>query len=157
MQNLNQQAETVGGTTNLYDVDGNLVSSTIGGQTSLYKYDIENRLIGVTSPAGNWTYEYDAIGNRSATVENGVRTDYLVDPLGIGSVIAEYDATGLLLARYTYGFGLTSQTSGGDSYYFDFDALGSTAAVTSAGTEVNSYQYLVWCDAGKGRGYSQRL
>jgi len=45
-------------------------------------------------------------------------------------------------ADFTFGVGLVSQTTLGASYYYDFDALGSTADLTNAaGAVVNSYAY----------------
>jgi hypothetical protein len=81
-------------------------------------------------------------GNRSATIYNGVRTDYLVDPFGLGNVVAEYDNTGKLVANYTHGIGLVSRSSGSNVNFYDFDANGSTVGVTGLnGIEVNSYNY----------------
>ena len=88
-------------------------------------------------------YEYDAFGNRTATVYNGQRTEYLIDPFGYGDVIAEYDGDGNLVAKYEHGIGLVSRTdAGNDRAFYDFDGTGSTAALTGiAGTELNSYSY----------------
>ena len=61
-------------------------------------YDDQNRLVAVVTPAGTWTYEYDPLGNRIATIRNGQRTDYLLDPTGLVNVVGEYDGAGSLLA-----------------------------------------------------------
>ena len=45
----------------------------------------------------------------SPAVHNGVRTEYLVDPSGLGDVVAEYDGGGNLQAHYVHGSGLTSR------------------------------------------------
>ena len=104
--NLNQY-ETSGATVYDYDDDGNLISKTENGQTRTYEYNVENRLVRVVDRDGVETrYEYDALGNRTATVYNGERTEYLVDPFGLGDVVAEYDGTGGLVARYNHGIGL---------------------------------------------------
>ena len=48
-----------------------------------------------------------------------------------------------MIADYTYGLGLTSQVTAGGSYYYDFDALGSTVGLTnSSGKYVDSYSYV---------------
>ena len=91
--NLNQYT-TVGDTTYTYDADGNMTSKTEGGVTTHYTYDVENRLIGVTTPTDTWTYRYDAFGNRIASTHNGVTTNYVIDPTGLGNVAAEYDGSG---------------------------------------------------------------
>src|SRR5262249_6582767 len=99
----------IGGTPAVYDPAGNLTARTGPGGCGSYTYDARNRLIGVSSAGGNWTYEYDALGRKSAVVHDGQRTEYLVDPSGLGNVVGEYDGTGRLVAHYTYGFGLTSR------------------------------------------------
>jgi len=135
--NMNQYV-TVGGVAYTYDRDGNLIQQ--GGTT--YAYNDENRLVGVTAGADSWQYTYDALGNRVATTENGVPTRYVIDPIGLGNVVGEYDAGGKLIAHYDHGFGLLSRTAGGVSAYYTFDAIGSTGELTTiAGAVVNSYRY----------------
>jgi RHS repeat-associated protein len=141
--NILNQYTTVGGATYTYDTDGNLTKKVEGGQTSSYVYDVENRLIGVTTSAGTWSYEYDALGNRIASVKDGQRTEFLLDPTGLGNVVGEYDSNGNLIANYTYGLGLESRSGSGNQAYYDFDAIGSVAGLTSAaGSYVNQYSYL---------------
>ncbi len=140
--NMNQYTD-VGTTTYKYDDDGNLISKTDAEGTSTYQYDVENRLVGVVTTEGTWVYEYDALGNRVATVENGVRTTYLLDPMGLVNVVGQYDASGDLIAHYTHGWGLASRTDGtGDGAYYAFDALGSTSELTDGtGVVLNDYRY----------------
>jgi RHS repeat-associated protein len=141
--NLNQYT-TVGGATYIYDSDGNLITKIEGGQTRTYIYDDQNRLIGTVTPEGTWTYEYDALGNRIASTHNGQRTEYLLDPTGLGDVIGEYDSNGNLTARYIHGIGLVSRLDAtNNATYYDFDALGSTVGLTGgSGNYVNTYSYL---------------
>ena len=141
--NLNQY-ENAGTTTYSYDLDGNLTSKTEGGQTWTYSYNDDNRLVEVVDGDNNLTqYEYDAFGNRTVTIYNGQRTEYLIDPFGYGDVIAEYDDDGNLIGRYDHGIGLVSRTDANNNQsFYDFDGNGSTAALTGqAGTELNSYAY----------------
>jgi len=140
--NLNQYNQ-VGTNNYTYDQDGNLVSKTEGGKTYNYTYDTENRLIGVTDGADTWTYEYDALGNRTASIKNGQRTEYLLDPTGLGDVVGEYSGT-TLVARYTHGLGLASRTDGTNATsYYDTDAIGSVVGLSNAaGSYVNKYSYL---------------
>ncbi len=141
--NMLNQYTTVSGAAYTYDTDGNLTQKVEGGQTSSYVYDVENRLIGVTTSAGTWSYEYDAIGNRIASIKDGQRTEFLIDPTDLGNVVGEYDSNGNLIANYTYGLGLESRSGGGNQAYYDFDAIGSVAGLTSAaGSYVNQYSYL---------------
>ena len=137
--NLNQYT-TVGGATHTYDADGNLIQVVNGTNITSYTYNDENRLIGVTSPTGSWTYEYDAFGNRTASIQNGVRTEYLVDPFGLGDVVGEY--SGGTASNYVHGLGLVGRFNGGNAAYYDSDAIGSTVGLTNAaGNYVNRYVY----------------
>lgn len=140
--NLNQYT-TSDSTTYSYDADGNLISKTAGGQTWTYSYDQQNRLVQVVDQGNNITqYEYDVFGNRSATIYNGQRTSYLIDPFGMGDVLAEYDHSGNQVAQYTHGIGLVNRVSGSSTAYYDFDALGSTVGLTGTGGSVlNRYRY----------------
>jgi YD repeat-containing protein len=61
---------TVGGATYTYDADGNLTRVVDGTRTWAYTYNDENRLIGAVTPEGTFSYEYDAFGNRIASVQN---------------------------------------------------------------------------------------
>ena len=140
--NLNQYT-AVGGATYTYDTDGNLIAKTEGGNTSTYAYDAENRLVSVTTLNGTWNYEYDALGNRIASVHNGQRTEYLLDPTGLGNVVGEFDSSGNVVANYVHGLGLESRVGAGSQTYYDFDAIGSVAGLTGGtGSYLNQYSYL---------------
>ncbi len=80
--------------------------------------------MGFADGSSSVQYEYDSLGNRIAKVEDGVRTEYLIDPLGLTNVVAEYDNGGNLIARYVHGgFGLVSRhDAGGAAAFYDFDA-----------------------------------
>ncbi|HUT10528.1 MAG TPA: RHS repeat-associated core domain-containing protein [Thermoguttaceae bacterium] len=141
---LNQYTQ-VGDTLYEYDEDGNLIRETTSGQTTEYVYNTDNKLVMVTMPDGTvYEYTYDAFGNRVAVSVDGVVTEYVIDPTGLGNVIGQYDGTAdAWQAGYTHGFGLVNQTTAAGSHFYDFDALGSTAALTDAlGAAVNTYAYL---------------
>jgi RHS repeat-associated protein len=145
---LNQYT-AVGGKALAYDDDGNLITQTQTSNNYSYVYDIDNRLIQVTKPGGVIvSYEYDVFGNRSAIVDNGVRTELLVDPFGNGNVIAEYDSLGARVVTYTYGMGLTSRTDAlGVHGFFDTDATGSVIGLTdNSGAIANKYIYTPFGD-----------
>ncbi len=137
------EVTAAGATTYGYDPDGDLLSATDGGSTTTYSYNDESQLTGVSGPAGTYTYQYDALGNLSAETVNGQQTTYLVDPTGLGTVVAQYESSALT-ANFTYGLGLVSQVSAaGASSYYDFDGSGNTVGITgAAGTYVNQYSYL---------------
>jgi YD repeat-containing protein len=139
---LNQY--TAAGTTTFgYDAKGNITTKQSGSKTWNYTYNDRQQLVRVTDSDLNLTtYEYDLFGNRSASTYNGTRTEYLVDPSGWGNVLAEYDGSGNLKAKYTHGIGLVNQQAGSDTAFYDFDALGSTANITSGtGVIVDQYSY----------------
>jgi RHS repeat-associated protein len=140
--NLNEYT-TAGNATYTYDKDGNLTSKQEGTTTTTFTYDSENRLIGVTNPDGTWEYKYDALGNRIATTQNGTRTDYLLDPTGLGDVVGEYNGANKV-ASYTHGLGLVSRVDGSNTAsFYDADAIGSIAGLTgTSGNYLNSYSYL---------------
>jgi RHS repeat-associated protein len=142
--NLNQYT-SAGTVSYTYDADGNLVTRRDTTGTSTYTYNDENRLVGVATPDGStWTYQYDPFGDRVTVIRNGQRTDYVIDPSGLGNVVGEYNGAGGLVAHYTQGLGLTSRVDASNAAaYYDFDALGSTVGLTgSAGSYVNRYSYL---------------
>jgi len=142
---LNQYL-TVGDFEYEYDLDGNLTKklSTLDPQLStLYTYDIENRLVRVERGSDVWEYEYDALGNRIASTQNGATTQYVIDPTGLRNVAAEYDGSAGLIARYEHGYGLLSRTDvAGDPAYYTFSAIGNTSELTGTGGAVlNEYAY----------------
>jgi len=139
---LNQYPH-VGDMTYEFDADGNLVRGVSPRGTSIYTYGPENRLVAVSTPEGTWQYEYDALGNRVATMENGVTKRFVVDPVGLGNVVGEYDASGNLLAQYQHGLGLAARRdAAGNPVFYTFDALGSTHELTDeSGVALNRYAY----------------
>jgi RHS repeat-associated protein len=140
--NLNQIV-SAGETTYRYDLDGNLIQQSGPDGIKSYVYDIENRLVRVSTPDGVWEYEYDAFGNRIASTVDGERTEYLVDPSGLGNVVSSFDEAGQRRASFVYGFGLESRTGLNADYFFEFDALGSTSGITGGdGEHVNRYLFL---------------
>ena len=46
--------------------------------------------------------------------------------------MAAYNGSGSLIANYTYGLGLVSQTGPSGTGYYDFDASGNTVGITGA-------------------------
>ena len=139
---LNQYVR-VGQTNYVFDLDGNLIQEITPQGTNTFVYNDENRLIAVSQGADTWEYLYDALGNRVATTENGVAKRFVIDPIGLGNVVGQYDALGNLLAHYDHGLGLLSRTdAGGNPAYYTFDAIGNVQQlVTAAGAVANAYAY----------------
>ena len=98
---------------------------------------------------GTTTYQYDALGYLVSETVNGQTTHNLIDPTGLGSVIAQFNTAGNVVAQYTYGAGLVSQiTPAGSSEYYAFDANGNTTQLTGpGGTLLDTYSYLPFGDA----------
>ncbi len=137
-----------GTTTDTYNANGDLVAASSPSGTTTYAYNSINQLIGVTTPTDTWSYQYDALGNVIATTHNGQTTQDLVDPTGSGNLVAQFNSSGALLDGYTYGLGLVSQTTPTATNYYEFDAMGSTAGLTTArttagtSTQIAGYSYL---------------
>ncbi len=138
------QYETFGTATFTYDPDGNLISKTDATGVTAYSFDDDGRLTAITGPTGVHTYQYDALGNLVSKTSNGVRTDFLVDPSGIGNVVAEYTADGALISHYTHGAGLTARVdAAGQASFYGFDGAGNVSQLTAPdGTVANRYSYL---------------
>jgi len=144
LANSLDQYLTVGSATAQYDANGNLVTKTAGAQTWTYAYDEANQLVQVSAPSGTWNYEYDGLGHRIASVFNGQRTEYQLDPFALGNVVGEFDGTGNLIAHYAHGKGLLARRDAGNgTAFYHFDAQGNTSEITdAAGNSVNQYSYL---------------
>ena len=143
VNSLNQYT-SIGSAALTYDADGNLISKSDGSQNWSYTYDAEGRILSANGPSGILTYEYDALGNRIASVLDGTRTEYLLDPFEDGAIFAEFDASGQAIARYQRGYGLLGQVdASGNDCYFHFDGSGNTVQIVDdAEATLNSYEYL---------------
>jgi RHS repeat-associated protein len=124
-----------------FDNNGNMISKTEGGATTNYGYDFENRLVSVS---GSSTYLYNGQGVRLQKTEGGITTRFVVDSNhDLSELLCETDANGTITSYYVYGLGLAYKvTTTGTHYYYSFDPLGSTIAMTDdAKNVVNSYAY----------------
>lgn len=132
---------TAGTTTFSYDNNGNLTSKTVGSSKTSYTPYLNNDMLAqVTTGGKTYSYKYDGLGNRTTRDD----TRYVVDPSGaLSTILAETDTSGKITAYYVYGLGLVSKiTSEGKAYYYHYDGLGSTIAITdSSGNIVNKYAY----------------
>ncbi len=143
INNLNQYS-TVGDADFTYDADGNVTSRTDASGTTTYAYDAENHLISVVAPGNQtWAYEYDPLGNLRTVTQNGLRTEYLVDPHGLASTVGEYTG-GALVAHDLHGLGLVGRVdAGGNANFYHYDTNGNTVQITDPnGDTLNAYSYL---------------
>jgi RHS repeat-associated protein len=136
---------TADGNTYTHDANGNRIQKSGSGGTTTYTYDSLNRLVQVVKGSQINQYIYNGLGQRVGRIDNGIQTNYLIDPNGIlPQVLAETDNTGNLISFYVYdGVGLVAKVTPSNQYYFyHYDGLGSTIAITdSAGQVVNTYCY----------------
>ncbi len=124
--NALNQYSNVGGTTYTNDANGNLA----GDGVWTYTYDYDNRLTQATKTGTTAAYKYDPFGRRiEKNVNNGTVTKFVYDG---DQVIAEYDGTGALQAKYVYGAGIDEVLTmwrGNQTYYYHYDGLGSVANI----------------------------
>ncbi len=121
-----------------YDNNGNQLTASNG---TVYTYDGFNRLKTVAMPGGNRTVnEYDALGLRIATIENGLRYDFIFDR---GNILTEVNAADELVARNLRGLGLIAKENvAGELNYYLNNAHGDVVSlVNGAGAILNSYEY----------------
>lgn len=128
-----------------HDANGNMTNKTNGTNVTSYTYDPLNRLTQVADGSQTTEYIYNGLGQRVGKIEDGVQTNYLVDPNGVlPQVLAETNDTGDLIAYYVYdGAGLVAKVTPANEYYFyHYDGLGSTVAITDENAQiVNAYAY----------------
>jgi YD repeat-containing protein len=98
-----------------------------------YTYNIENQLIRVSGSSGNQVdYVYDGLGRRIEKDVNGAITRYVYDN---EDIIAEYDGSNTLQAKYLHGPGIDEplrMERGGQKYWYHADGLGSITAITNS-------------------------
>ncbi len=134
-----------------YDSNGDMVRTDIwvdgrGTTTYYYDYDLENRLIRVrTSSSEITSYAYFSDGSRIRRTASGSATYSLHDFSSLNGILAEYDSSGAMVARYVHGPGFDEPLAmyrGGAWYYYHVDGLGSVTMLTrSDKTIANSYVY----------------
>lgn len=157
-----------------YNTDGSVVSRFD------YTYDSRGRRTSMTTVDGAWTYEYDdigqlshavfasgdpasipnqdlryvydAMGNRTQTIENGVVTDYTVNNLNQytkvgdttyvfdldGNLIQEISASGTTTYTYNSENQLTGISSSEGTWSYGYDALGNRVETTTNGVTTTS-------------------
>ena len=116
-------------TNNVYDT----------GKATTYVYNYEEKMIQVSLTNGvSIVYNYDHEGKRIGKTMNGTTIDYYFD--GDDLIIEAQGAS--ILAYYTQGQGLISQRRNNASYFYHYDGLGSTKALTDTNQIISaSYVY----------------
>jgi RHS repeat-associated protein len=125
------------------DSCGNRTLKNAPGGMVFYAWDEKNRLKQVDPVGGPVTMLYNGDNKRVQKKTSGQTRKFLYD---LDKVLEEYDATGAVSKEYTstteqYGE-LLSAFSGGNTSYYEPDALGSTdALLNDAGTVSDRYAY----------------
>ena len=120
-----------------YDADGNMLKTPLGSEFGNLTFDSLNQLTDVTisGSAISYSYTYDAEGYRTSKTENGITTNFVVDPNAELSRVL-MSTTGNETTYYVYGMGLISQEKGADYRLYHYDYRGSTTALTTLGGAV---------------------
>ena len=118
-----------------WDNNGNLT----GRGSDTFSWDYEDRMTSATVNSSTTTFAYRGDGLRNSRTMGGVTTTFTWDIAGGLPVVLDDGA------RYVYGAGLVSQTSGVNTYYYLADGLGSTMkTVDATGAVVNGYTYDIY-------------
>ncbi|MGH7165402.1 MAG: RHS repeat domain-containing protein, partial [Nitrospiraceae bacterium] len=123
-----------GTTTSAYTANGELQSSTVGGQTTTYHYDVLGNLKSVVGPTG-FTIEYlvDGQNRRIGKKVNGVLVQGFLYQNQLNPV-AELDGSGAVVSRFVYGTKANVpdyMIKGGITYRMVSDHLGSPRLVVN--------------------------
>ena len=132
-----------------YDANGNLLEKAGPAASEEYTYDVDNRLSTYVAGHGDKqeTYAYDAEGvRRSKTSQDGKQetsTVFLSDTSGeLSRTLAETDGDGTLLAAYTWGDTLVSQTRAGKTSGYLYDGHGNVRGLLDGeGNLTDTYSY----------------
>jgi len=134
----------VGSESFTYDAEGHLLQRSGGAMgTVQYRWNALGQLDTVKVLGGATTvYGYDGVGQRVRKTVNGVTTRYVLHD---GQVALELDATGGIVAEYTYYAGTDrphGMRRGGVQYFYVQDAEGNVSGLLNAsGAVVETYTY----------------
>ncbi|MEM6251324.1 MAG: DUF4114 domain-containing protein [Cyanobacteria bacterium P01_D01_bin.156] len=132
-----------------YDDNGNLrVKLQNGENAATYQWNAEGELVAVDIVEGGETgrieYQYDHEGIRVSITVNGEETHFLVDKTQqeYVQVIEEYRSSDQVLASYVHGLDLVSQKQDDEHFFYQVDGLGSTRILTNlSGVATDRYIY----------------
>lgn len=132
-----------------YDLDGNMTEKVdkATGDTTVFTYDIENKLVQVQKQKAAMVaqYSYDAIGRRMKKDVNGEVKQYRYDN---ENIILEMNGNDSIVVDYTFEKGIDNplmMRRNGSNYYYVRDGLGSVTALTDETGDVKKgYSYEVF-------------
>lgn len=129
---VNDRMLTAGSTALTYDANGNETSA--GAVT--FAHNAANQLKSTTNGRTTTTYTYDGGGHRlsaSTGTQTASTTNYSWDLLdSIPQIAVEQDGAGGILRTYLYGLDRIAMTTGGASYFYHYDQLGSVINLTNS-------------------------
>jgi RHS repeat-associated protein len=139
--NTNNQQLMRGTTTETYDLNGNLATTTDVGVTTAYTWNARNQLTGISKTGFSASFTYDSFGRRTGKTVQGTTTNFLYD--GLNPVQEKNGATAT--ANLLTGLGIDeffTRTDGVGVRALLPDALGSTIALSDGtGTLQTQYTY----------------
>ena len=139
--NANNQQLTFGTTTETFDLNGNLATSTDTGVTTTYTWNARNQLTGISRTGLTASFTYDSFGRRTGKTINSTTTNFVYD--GLNPVQEKNGAT--VTANLLTGLGIDeflTRTDGVGSRVLLPDGLGSTVALgDNTGTLQTQYTY----------------
>jgi tRNA (cytidine/uridine-2'-O-)-methyltransferase len=119
---LNQIA-TLGGTTAVHDLNGNVTTDPgTGAGSTTYSYDQESRLV-AASGARNAALSYDPLGRLASLTAGGNTTWFLHDG---DRLVGEYDGSGNAVRRYVHGNNIPAAQQGAADEPLIWYQLGDT-------------------------------
>jgi RHS repeat-associated protein len=153
--NAANQQLAFGSQTLSYDLNGNLTSD---GENT-YTWDARNRLVSMSGPGVNASFEYDAAGRRSSKTVNGTTTSFLHDGSnvvqeqsvqvgnanllngGIDEIFTRSDSSGLFspLLDGLGSYKSLTDSAGSIQTEYSYDAFGQTTSTGASSN--NSSQY----------------
>lgn len=123
----------------LYDAEGNLLTSTGGGQTLQYTYDSAGMLRTSTAPGKNITQDFDGDGQRARFAENSTVTYYVRSSMLGGQPITEVNQYGAKVRGYVYAGGAVLAKQEGSQVLWDQrDVSGISMRLTNSSGTVTS-------------------
>ncbi len=139
--NANNQQLTFGTSTETYDLNGNLATTTDAGVTTTYNWNARNQLTGISRTGLTASFTYDSFGRRTGKTINAATTNFVYD--GLNPVQEKNGAT--VTANLLTGLGIDeffTRTDGVGVRALLPDALGSTVALgDGTGTLQTQYTY----------------
>jgi RHS repeat-associated protein len=97
----------------------------------IFADDVANRLKSVVAGADTYTYTYNGLNNRVATITNGIIERYVLDQAaGLVQVLQDGDYA------YLYGNARIAQKTATEAGYYLTDALGSVRQMVDVGGDV---------------------